>query len=562
MLAALFGKSDPSLIDRVVLRHKRELLAGEAKATRELVQAWKKAEREIEARLELLTRRLEKATATGGRISPNWAFQQARLNEYLIELRGQIDRYSSSAMKILAGQQSKNLSLALAHAEESMIQYGLGSFVRLPREQFERLVGLTADGSPVAEVFGRMGPSTASDAIDILRTGVAAGDHPRKIAARLRKSTGDTRDHSLLVARTEALRPYRVAQLDSFRANDDVLGGWTTLSARDRRTCPICLAMDGVRHGMNETFGGWHPACRCAIIPLLRYGAPTRKTGEDWLREQPEAVVIEKLGPTRGRLFVDGRVGLRDMVRESNDPIWGRQARLIRISDLAPRPDSAVQRRTVADAAEQGIKSAKLRAAVSEASRAVSSLVETPQLEAKRITFRVTKMKGVNGFFDPRKTEIGIHSKGSTPLLTTAHELGHAIDMAEIGEKRSPFLIPGRSYKTREQEAAVNEFFDEVYRTPEVDQIGRLWNVARSIGDHDMANHAKYLLEPWELWARAFAQWVAVETKSAKMLAELEAVMAEARASRFLFRQWENESFDRIRPRIEGVLRSFGKLKK
>ena len=232
----------------------------------------------------------------------------------------------------LGDQHSARLmGIGVAHGNPPPLGY-TKAIVRMPSEAVEAMAGFLSDGSPISVLLDGFGIVASEAAKDALVTGLAQGHNPRRIAQALRQRLGVIRRRAETIARTETIRAYRTATLENYRLNADVVDGWVWRSSRDRRTCPVCLALDGSEHTLDEAMGA-HPSCRCSAEPRMIYWKPERKTGEQWLREQPESVQREKLGPSRFEMFQQG-IPLTDMVTTGSDPRWGPFAKLTPLREM------------------------------------------------------------------------------------------------------------------------------------------------------------------------------------------------------------------------------------
>lgn len=132
---------------------------------------------------------------------------------------------------------------------------------------------------------------------------------------------------AMTIARTEQMRAYRGAHIGYLRENAEHIAGWVWHADHGWRTCPVCLAMDGTFHDLSEDFAS-HPNCRCspvtvAIGPDGKPELPERETGEQWFSKLPSVEQKELLGPRKYALYKDGKITLRDLVKEGHDPQWG-----------------------------------------------------------------------------------------------------------------------------------------------------------------------------------------------------------------------------------------------
>lgn len=319
----------------VAARHQEELLNEEAIAVRELLRLWASAYREISKRRKSVMRRIQWAKNNGVEPTASWLYQEERWRQYQATLRELMGWYSDRAATIVKSRQKASVEMAGRHVEELVSAAGVETgFIRLPNEAFERLVGFLRDGSPLREIFDSLGPLTVQRTVEVMTTGLLLGDNPREIARELQAVTDFSARRSLTIARQESLRAYRTTLQDNYRANDDVVSGWRWMSAKDGRTCPICIAMDGTEHPNDEEFAS-HIACRCSPTPIVKYRPVTRQTGEQWLRAQPAAKQRDILGPSRYELWKSGQVELANLVKVVDNPTWGPSRKLKTLDELS-----------------------------------------------------------------------------------------------------------------------------------------------------------------------------------------------------------------------------------
>lgn len=102
----------------------------------------------------------------------------------------------------------------------------------------------------------------------------------------------------------------------TYQANADLIQGIEWVSTLDSRTTDICRARDGKRWPVGEgPRPPAHPNCRSTTIPvLIGQESPVRETYPEWLKRQPASVQDSILGPTRGKLFRDGKVTVESFV--------------------------------------------------------------------------------------------------------------------------------------------------------------------------------------------------------------------------------------------------------
>lgn len=159
---------------------------------------------------------------------------------------------------------------------------------------------------------------------------------------------GTTTREAEAIVRTAANHVSNSAALDVYRANADVVSKVEWTSALDGRVCAECGAMDGRSWALDDPGlrrPPRHPNDRCILVPRMDWKAlgmepppegtrasmdgqvPSDVRYEAWLKGQPMTVQAEVLGPTRAKLFSEGRISLRDLVRTDGSRV--------RLEDLA-----------------------------------------------------------------------------------------------------------------------------------------------------------------------------------------------------------------------------------
>jgi SPP1 gp7 family putative phage head morphogenesis protein len=198
-----------------------------------------------------------------------------------------------------------------------------GSFGRVNAAALERIVDRYRT-IPVTRRYANAGLEAKEAVKNALFTAVGKGDNPRTVVREIQNALGSTRDHADTIARTWIIDAHRGAGLDYYRSQGTRIGGWEWLCAKNLRTCPVCLAMDGTIHPLDEPFGS-HPRCRCTHIPLLddEFEETPQLTGQQYYDSLSYEDKIKMVGPLKARLIADGKIGLKDLVDEYVDPDYG-----------------------------------------------------------------------------------------------------------------------------------------------------------------------------------------------------------------------------------------------
>lgn len=198
----------------------------------------------------------------------------------------------------------------------------------------ERAAGVGSGAGDLNALYNGLGASAANDLHATLMQALGAGANPTTLAGEygpIWAATGASATRAATIARTEMLGSYRAAALANYRANRDVVTGWTWTAEQGPFTCGACLAMDGSVHGLDEDMDGMHPNCRCSAVPITASYADllgplgidasaipetsfSRESGASWLARQSNAVQDAVLGKAAGSLYRAGKVSLEDFV--------------------------------------------------------------------------------------------------------------------------------------------------------------------------------------------------------------------------------------------------------
>ncbi|MCZ7563810.1 MAG: phage head morphogenesis protein [Burkholderiales bacterium] len=130
------------------------------------------------------------------------------------------------------------------------------------------------------------------------------------------------------------------------------------------------------------------------------------------------------------------------------------------------------------------------------------------------------------------------------PELTLAHEIGHWIDFFGIAKPRL-FASEAADDLMYGWRKAVQE--SEAFR-----------KIQQAVVERRNVKYASYLLRAREIWARSYAQWVAVRSGDAKLLEQLDKIRRKAYSGEQRASQWEDADFEPIAREIDALFRKLG----
>lgn len=316
-----------SAVARAIAQNRAAILRRDRETLGRLLHAYADADKRLRPLIALVE---DDIAALGAEATPGKVMQLERMQLLLDQLEQEVTRLARlSASETLAAQgdvvalAQRQTPTLLAAAGASQTAQIAASFVRLPTTVVERLIGIAGDGAPLGNLFAEMGGNAARVFIDELTAGLSLGRHPTVTADAVTSAVEVSRNRALTIARTETLRAYRGASLETFAANADVLDGWIWISAQDDTTCAACLAMDGTFHGHDETMDS-HPNCRCTPVPSVRgIDLGLGPTGAEHFAELSSGKQDEILGIAAGEAYRSGQVALEDFVKVTSSPVWG-----------------------------------------------------------------------------------------------------------------------------------------------------------------------------------------------------------------------------------------------
>jgi SPP1 gp7 family putative phage head morphogenesis protein len=329
----------------VTQKFRAQLIAHEDKATHAMNAGYQATLARINPALQRLYTQMVDALASGEQLPLSWLYEAQRLESLKRLVTNEISHYAALSQVTTQQLQHTGVQLGSQSAQSQLqasvpvgVHYAFG--VPSPAA-IANIVGVTQAGSPLRSLFDGFGAEAAKKVSDALIAGVSMGRNPHDVARDVQGALGISRNRALTVARTEMIRAYRSANLETFRANDDVCDGWIWTTALDRRVCAACIAMHGTKHSLDEELNG-HPCCRCVMAPLTKswdsilgpLGIDTSgiretqqspmQTGVTWFAQQSEETQRSILGSDAAyQLYAGGDASLEDFAGVDHDDDWG-----------------------------------------------------------------------------------------------------------------------------------------------------------------------------------------------------------------------------------------------
>lgn len=247
--------------------------------TRDLVRAWAIAWDEVAPDLrDTLTQLL--TDTEDARLTRTVLLRSKRLAKALSAIADELDRLSAVAgVRITrdlraivdqAGQAQARIISSMLPVDQDLVD--LDAWSQVNKRQIDAMVRRsTQQITSLRRPLSR----TAYAAVqrELIR-GIAVGSNPRatasRIVARAERGFNGGLSRALVISRTETIDAHRVAAAAGQKQHADVLAGWVWLASLSSRTCPACLSMHGTVHPLSEPGPLGHQQCRCARMPQTR----------------------------------------------------------------------------------------------------------------------------------------------------------------------------------------------------------------------------------------------------------------------------------------------------
>lgn len=326
----------PGVIYEQAAKFRAELLRCEKSAATQIVRSYGEVWKRVGPSISGLMKRYYEAVDVGEEPDVSWLLMADRLLALQRQIEAEIRKVARSAETDILGAQWSAVEASQRHAEALVApQMPEGVSVtwnRLGREAVIDLIGFSSDGSPLRELLDKL-PGDAGERVrEEIVAGAILGQGPRQIAGRCREALGGNMARALRISRTEVLRSYRESSLRNYQANAGLVRGWIWHSATDVRTCPMCWAMHGTEHGLEDRLDD-HVQGRCAMVPKSKSWAELGFPGiEEPVMVEPGAEVFARLdeakqrailGPAAHEAYRTGAITLSDFVGRSESVQWG-----------------------------------------------------------------------------------------------------------------------------------------------------------------------------------------------------------------------------------------------
>lgn len=320
----------------------------------------------------------------------------------------------------------------------------------------------------------------------------------------------------------------------------------------DSRVRPSHLALDGIIRPVDDPSWQSHAPvngyrCRCGLVALSESQAKARSGPGKGL---DKAINLDTMKPDKGWDYNPGKAPLQGIEQAVNDRLASAPPALADAlaAKLAQGPSIPVRE------ALSLPKSGKARQAADRVLAAIEKVHgdgELPNIPLK--SSQSQAFQGEYRYYTRSGEPVSITlstAASRNPEATIAHEIGHFLDHQGFGEKGKYSSVDDPLF------AAWREAVGKSFATQRLQEI-----LDSPLSDRSDKGRAKYYLDPWEQWARSYAQWLSVRSGDGVLRQQVQAILTRKGSQPYSNSQWSDMDFHDIGLAIDDIFKAVGWLK-
>lgn len=317
--------TEASEVVRTLFAYRNELGRRENVLLKRMSKLWLSVERDINGTIRDLAQAILSELENGQTITPQYIYSLQRYKEFAKQAKDEFDYYDKNIITLITNQQKENFNLGLDAANEAILRsYSINApgWTRLHVSAFETMAGMLGDGTPLNRLISRDYPLAIEGINQALINGVTLGKGYKQVADDMVMASRMAFERSVLIARTEINRAYRLSNTEQYRQSG-VVTGFKRLVYKPT-ACFACLMMDGEVIPVSQELYD-HPRGKCSAVPITIGGNTAQwETGEEWFKELSPAEQRQIMGNANFEAWKYGQItDLRDFVYMKPNEIWG-----------------------------------------------------------------------------------------------------------------------------------------------------------------------------------------------------------------------------------------------
>lgn len=328
--------TEKSEVVRTLFEYRDELGRRELSLLKRMARLWLGVEKEVDQEAAILAQVIIQQAESGQTITPQYVYSLQRYKAFADQAKIEIDYYDKNIIELITKSQLENMNLGLEAANKAILQsYPVSSpsWTQLNISAFETMAGMLGDGTPLSRLISKDYPFAIEQINEALINGVTIGKGYKQIAKDMVEASQMAFERSVLIARTEINRAYRLANTEQYRQSG-VVTGFKRLVYKPT-ACFACLMMDGEVIPVDQELYD-HPRGKCSAVPITIGGNTAQwQTGHEWFLELSSEEQRRIMGAGRFDLWKNGQVeDLRSMVWMKPNAQWGPAPGMWSLKDL------------------------------------------------------------------------------------------------------------------------------------------------------------------------------------------------------------------------------------
>lgn len=258
--------TEKSEVVRTLFEYRDELGRRELSLLKRMARLWLGVEKEVDQEAAILAQVIIQQAESGQTITPQYVYSLQRYKAFAEQAKIEIDYYDKNIIELITKSQLENMNLGLEAANKAILQsYSVSSpsWTQLNISAFETMAGMLGDGTPLSRLISKDYPFAIEQINEALINGVTIGKGYKQIAKDMVEASQMAFERSVLIARTEINRAYRLANTEQYRQSG-VVTGFKRLVYKPT-ACFACLMMDGEVIPVDQELYD-HPRGKC-ILP-------------------------------------------------------------------------------------------------------------------------------------------------------------------------------------------------------------------------------------------------------------------------------------------------------
>jgi len=360
-------------------------------------------------------------------------------------------------MKSSMTTQLKDLSLVETDFNSNMLNKKLGKFANIKRPPasttLTAIVGSNIRGDKsLTKYITSLGDDELLRINMALKKGIAEGATQKQLISSVIGKTKLTEAQASALVRTGITRTQSIAQLNTFKGNEELLKGVRFTAVLDSKTSPICSHHDGMVYDLNDTrfTPPLHWRCRSTLIPVVKShsellassskevkqnvltnmseqgiaqlngASPNKENYGTWLKRQPQDVKLRHLDNSSEKLalFNSGQVAFTSFTNSAGQGVSLQALRRLdnkataviptrqRVSSAVTKQSMAASASTPRSLIRNSSKETELRDLIKADAVDMASPLSLVDFRGTSIVGKKTSRRRANNQFDERNTGV------------------------------------------------------------------------------------------------------------------------------------------------------------